>query len=166
MGHTVSVPIADAVPKLDLSRYIGMWHEVSRYKFVWESICSSAEARYSLDSKTGEVEVTNTCFDAKHDVVMRRTGVATRTDASGKLRLRFTDGLPSDGESDYWVIMTDYDRYAVVGNPQKTQLWILSRTPSMSACLYRAIVEKLSSAFGYDTSKLELHVKAIAECIH
>ena len=43
---------------------------------------------------------------------------------------------------DYWILAlpTDY-RYVVVGEPSRTYLWILSRTPRMTADDYRAAVE-------------------------
>jgi apolipoprotein D and lipocalin family protein len=133
---------------------------------IWEKACASARADYSVDEKTGFLNITNVCLDMFGKELFQRSGVATfaQQNRQGKLRLRFTDGLPSDGKSDYWVLLTDYKSYACVGNADKSQLWILSRTPSMSQCLFDAIKRALSARFGYDVAKLDTHKNAIARC--
>jgi len=57
--------------------------------------------------------------------------------------------------SDYWVIGLDADyRWAVVGNPNRKYLWILSRTPQLPAAeLERA--RQAASAQGYDLGQLK-----------
>ena len=55
---------------------------------------------------------------------------------------------------DYWIIDLDPEyRYAVVGNPSRKYLWILSRTRSMSPLVYAQILERIA-AQGYDVGKL------------
>ncbi|MDX1776830.1 MAG: lipocalin family protein, partial [Desulfobulbales bacterium] len=46
----------------------------------------------------------------------------------------------------------DYE-YAVIGNPKRKYLWILSRTPVMDENVYQAILDRLKEQ-EYDTSKL------------
>jgi apolipoprotein D and lipocalin family protein len=55
---------------------------------------------------------------------------------------------------DYWVIdlASDYS-YAVVGEPSREFLWILSRSPSLEESVLRGIRERLQAA-GYDPAKL------------
>ena len=43
--------------------------------------------------------------------------------------------------------------YAVVGDPSRTYLWILSRTPVMPELAYRQAVE-IAASNGYDISRL------------
>jgi apolipoprotein D and lipocalin family protein len=55
---------------------------------------------------------------------------------------------------DYWIIDLDPDyRWAVVGEPKRKYLWILSRTPVMDEAVYRQIVSRLPGA-GYDPGRL------------
>ena len=54
------------------------------------------------------------------------------------------------------MIALDPDcRWALVGEPKRRYLWILSRTPSLSDSNYAAILEEITT-LGYDVSRLEL----------
>jgi apolipoprotein D and lipocalin family protein len=49
--------------------------------------------------------------------------------------------------ADYWIIDLDLDkdyRYAVVGEPDRKYLWIISRTPQLDDVTYRQILERIS----------------------
>lgn len=171
MGNENARPIIkqDVVENLDLVRYSGQWFEIAKMPLIWEKACATAEASYEFDAKDQVMHVANICKSANQQELFRRTGVARRANPNstdGKLRLNFTDGLPSDSESDYWVLFTDYESYTVVGNATKTQVWVLSRTVSMSTCLYRAILRKLHSEFGYDTKSILVNQKALSKCVH
>jgi apolipoprotein D and lipocalin family protein len=56
---------------------------------------------------------------------------------------------------DYWIIELgpNYE-YAVVGEPSRKYLWILSRTPQMDEADFAGITSRLKDK-GYDASKLE-----------
>jgi apolipoprotein D and lipocalin family protein len=56
--------------------------------------------------------------------------------------------------ADYWIIGLDENyQWAVVGSPSRRYLWILSRTPTLSAEDY-ACAERVAAAQGFDTTKL------------
>jgi apolipoprotein D and lipocalin family protein len=78
-------------------------------------------------------------------------GVAYATDASNsKLKVSFF--RPFYG--DYWILMLDEEyRYAVVGDPSREYLWILSRRPTLEEEITKQILAGLPE-LGYDTSKL------------
>ena len=55
---------------------------------------------------------------------------------------------------DYWIIdLSPNYEYAVVGEPRRKYLWILSRTAKMDEKLYAEITGRLA-AKGYDATKL------------
>jgi apolipoprotein D and lipocalin family protein len=55
----------------------------------------------------------------------------------------------------YWVLDLDADyQLAAVGDPSRSYLWILSRTPSVSAERYDALLKRLNG-MGFDITKLE-----------
>ena len=55
----------------------------------------------------------------------------------------------------YWIIDLDPDyQWAVVGEPKRRYLWILSRSRSMEDELYGEIVDRLT-AQGYDPARLQ-----------
>jgi apolipoprotein D and lipocalin family protein len=69
-------------------------------------------------------------------------------------KLRVTFFWPFSG--DYWVIGLDPEyRWAVVGEPDRKYLWILSRTPKLPAADYDQAISAIR-AKGYDPSKLVL----------
>lgn len=56
---------------------------------------------------------------------------------------------------DYWIIdlAPDYS-YAVIGEPRREYLWLLSRTPKMGAAAYEKFLAG-AAAKGFDVSKVE-----------
>ena len=57
-------------------------------------------------------------------------------------------------KADYWVIdLGDDYEYAVVGQPKRGYLWILSRTPTLAPDVLDGILRRLCDN-GYDPSKL------------
>lgn len=148
---------------LDTARYGGDWWEIAKYPLVWEQDCERATANYAYDPIKRVIKVTNRCWQ-DGQVVRTRTGEARMDNMAdqGKLRLNFTDGLPSDGESDYWVHWTDYDNYAIVGGGSGMYLWVLSRKEKMPAGDIDMIMDKVKS-FGYGTDKLIASAGAVEQ---
>ena len=74
-------------------------------------------------------------------------------DQKSGAKLKVTFFWPFFG--DYWIIDlgTNYE-YAVVGEPSREYLWILSRKAKMDDKLYAEITARLA-AKGYDATKLE-----------
>jgi apolipoprotein D and lipocalin family protein len=139
------------VPHLDLSRYLGRWYEIARYPNWFEKQCArDVTATYEL-RKDGRISVSNACV--KEDGKRREsTGWAKIADPASNAKLKVTFFWPFFG--DYWVLELgpNYE-YAVIGEPSRKYLWILSRTPQMSDEQYRSITGNLS-ARGYDANRL------------
>ena len=73
---------------------------------------------------------------------------------------------------DYWVIELDENyNYAVIGEPERENLWILSRKPIMGKSLLDKIIAT-SKLKGYELSNLiltpqdELHSKCLTQWIY
>jgi apolipoprotein D and lipocalin family protein len=144
------------VGTVDLPRYAGQWHEVARYPNRFQRQCiGDTTATYALRDD-GKVSVVNRCRTRDgHDEV---GGVARRVDGrTDRLQVSFLPAalrwLPI-GWGDYWVIelAPDY-RYAVVGEPSRQYLWVLSRSRTLSPEDRRAIEARLP-AHGYDAARL------------
>ena len=72
---------------------------------------------------------------------------------SGNAKLKVQFFWPFKGK--YWIIdLADDYSYAVVSNPNRKYLWILSRTPTIGVTLYGQILERLELK-GFDISKLQ-----------
>lgn len=136
------------VEKVELNSYLGTWYEIARYEHFFEKGCVDAKATYSL-KENGDINVLNECI--KEGEPTQAKGVAYATDAcNSKLKVSFF--RPFYGN--YWVLMLgDNYEYALIGEPSREYLWILSRTPKISEDLKEKILKKLPE-FGYTSDKL------------
>lgn len=139
------------VEHVDLTRYAGKWYEIARYPNRFQRNCQSdTSATYTL-RKDGKVEVVNTCLE-KNGAMKTARGTAKIADKQSNAKLRVTFFWPFYG--DYWVLGLDPDyRYAIVGEPKRKYLWILSRVPQMPEAQYRRALEQVQ-ALGYDPARL------------
>uniref|UniRef100_M1ADF9 Temperature-induced lipocalin n=1 Tax=Solanum tuberosum TaxID=4113 RepID=M1ADF9_SOLTU len=89
-----------------------------------------------------------------------KRGTAYKADPNSdeaKLKVRFyvppfLPIIPVTG--DYWVLYIDEDyQYALIGQPSRRYLWILSRRTCLDDEIYNQLVEKAKEE-GYDVSKL------------
>mgnify|MGYP001160640056 CR=1 FL=1 len=146
-----------SVETLDITRYAGQWHEIARLPMFFQRKCASeTTAQYTLrdDDLVG---VKNRCRNKDGDID-EVEGVARRDpDHPGRLEVRFAPDwlswLPLTW-ADYWVIALDPDyQWAVVGEPGREYLWILSRTPDMSKAQFDELKAR-ATAMGYELAPL------------
>lgn len=142
-------PPLPTVQQVDLSRYTGKWYEIARYPAWFERDCTASTAEYTA-RPDGKIDVVNTCRrEGELDVA---EGVARVVDEDTNAKLKVTFFWPFAG--DYWIIELGEDyQYAVIGEPTRNYLWILSRTPTMDDALYQSILSRLPE-LGYDPDKL------------
>ena len=142
-----------AVPFVDLGRYVGTWYEIASFPQSFQRGCFCTTATYSLSEK-GFVIVENRCnrngINGEESYIKGKAFVE-RNSGNAKLKVQFF--WPFRGK--YWIIDLDKEyTYAVVSHPNKKYLWILSRSPEMDAQTYQEILSKLSSK-GFDLSLLK-----------
>lgn len=157
-AHTpASTKPLQTVPHVDLGRYVGTWYEIASYPQWFQKGCTATSATYAKRDD-GLISVTNRCRkispDGKESIA---NGRARIVDPATNAKLEVSFFWPFWG--DYWIIdLGDAYDYAVVGHPSRKYLWILSRTRSMDAAKYEAILQRLRMQ-GYDTDKLEKTVQ-------
>jgi len=139
----------EVVPKVELKRYLGKWHEIAHLPFRFEDGCTDITATYGL-SEDGSVSVLNECL---RDGKLRQSkGKAKVVDKNTGAKLKVTFFWPFYG--DYWVISLGKDyEYAVVGTPNRKYLWILNRTPQMDDNLFSQLTEFVKSK-GFNINNL------------
>ncbi len=150
--NALNSPLA-VVEKVDLGSYTGRWYEIARYPNSFERGCVGVTADYSL-RQDGRINVLNTCFEGNLDGHVRTIqGTARVVDEETNAKLAVTFFGPFEG--DYWILElgNDYD-YAVVGDPSRKFLWILSREPVLDDSLYQDILSRLPEK-GFDPENLE-----------
>ena len=154
------------VPHVDLGRYLGKWHEIARIDHSFQKGCLNSTAEYSLRDD-GDLRVINSCDKAGQDERNVAEGRAWVTDreSNAKLRVQFVlTGLKLDFLSGrYWIIALDDDyRYAMVGEPGRDYLWILSRTPEMDRELRGRLVRQAAN-LGFDPGRLVYNSRLISQ---
>jgi apolipoprotein D and lipocalin family protein len=145
-------PALHTVPRVDLRHYAGKWYEIARYPNRFERNCDrDVTAEYSL-REDGDIRVVNACTTPTGKI-KRIEGTARVADPATNAKLRVRFFWPFSGN--YWILDlgANYE-YAVVGEPGRDYLWILSRTPQLPDALYEQITRRLA-ANGYDPKRLK-----------
>jgi len=147
------------VPELDVQRYMGTWYEIAKYPNWFQKKCvSNTKAVYSIRAD-GTLKVLYSCKTADSEV-SEAEGTARQIGAkdSPKLEVRFAPAWLSFIPmvwGDYWVIDLDPQyQVAVVSDPRREYLWILSRTPQMDKKVYEDTLLRIR-AQQFDVQKLE-----------
>ncbi|CAN1166647.1 Temperature-induced lipocalin-1 [Linum perenne] len=149
----------EVVKNLDVQRYMGRWYEIASFPSLFQPRNGQdTRATYTLKEDGATVNVLNeTWNDGKRGFI---EGIAYKADPSSdeaKLKVKFyvppfLPLFPVVG--DYWVLYIDDGyQYAVIGQPSRKYLWILSRTAHMDEEVFNQLVDKAKEQ-GYDVSKL------------
>jgi len=142
------------VKSVDLQRYAGTWYELASYPQFFEKGCTNVKATYT--AKPGYIEVYNQSI--KKGKVNDIKGKAFVVDNSGNAKLKVQFFWPFKGN--YWIIdLADDYSWALVSDPKRKTLWILSRTPKMEETLYESLIAKLVER-GFEKDKI---VKMVQE---
>jgi len=148
----------EPVAWVDLARYMGTWHEIARYPNRFEDKCvADVTASYTLRADGG-VRVVNRCrlADGSFD---EAKGEARRAGSGNdpRLEVRFAPEWMSFLPfvwGDYWIVDLDEDyTLAAVGDPSRTYLWILSRSPIVPPGRLQSLMSRLKNK-GFDSTKL------------
>ncbi|WP_317204117.1 lipocalin family protein [Janthinobacterium sp.] len=146
----------EPVRPFDSARYVGKWYEIARLDHSFERGLSHVSASYSLRGDGG-LAVVNRGYkdaDARWKEALGKAYFVGAPD-QGYLKVSFFG--PFYGA----YIVFDLDErdysYSMVSGPDKSYLWLLSRSPTMDAATRARLVAK-AQALGFDTAKL-IYVK-------
>jgi apolipoprotein D and lipocalin family protein len=141
----------EPVKDFDVARYMGRWYEVARLDHSFERGLEKVTAVYTLQPD-GTVQVINRGFDPAANEWREATGKARFTGSPTTAALKVSFFGPFYGG--YNVIDLDpaYTHALVVG-PDRSYLWILSRTPTPPPEVVERLVAK-AAALDYPTEDL------------
>jgi apolipoprotein D and lipocalin family protein len=144
------------VPYVDVSKYLGTWYQIAKNPLFFEGDCYCAQQKLGLRSD-GVVSVYNSCNEGSVSGRLREiSGIAINDDTQTNARFTIDFNLPHKGQ--YWVIGLDSEyRYAVVSDPSRLSLYILSKTPQLAPELYQQALAQ--AAEQVDISKLQKAVQ-------
>lgn len=151
-----------SIERLDIPRYLGTWYQVAWFPNRFQKQCASdTAARYSL-REDGQIAVLNQCRTAQGELdsangLARPVGrLANGTLEPAQLEVSFLPAFlrwTGIGWGRYWVIdLPDDYRYAVISEPTREYLWVLSRTPQLAAGDRDRIRQRVQ-ALGFDLSR-------------
>jgi len=140
------------VDHFSLERYLGKWYEIARLDHSFERGLTRVTADYRLRDDGG-VRVLNRGYSAQEDKWKEAEGKAYFVNGPdrGYLKVSFFGPFYAS----YIVFELDHENYmyALVCGPDKSYLWILSRTPEMDQEVKNKLVAQAAAA-GFDTNKL------------
>lgn len=138
------------VARIDIERYVGLWHEQARLPNSFERDCTAVTADYALRDD-GLISVRNSCRDLKGSTRVAN-GRARVVGAEGEAKLKVSFAGPF--WADYWVIerAEDYS-WAIVGEPEGRYLWVLTRAAKIDQA-QREFFQARVAALGYRPSDM------------
>ncbi|PIA35409.1 hypothetical protein AQUCO_03500055v1 [Aquilegia coerulea] len=148
----------EVVKGLDVEKYMGRWYEIASFPSRFQPKAgTNTRATYTLN-EDGTINVLNeTWSDGKRGFIQGTAYKADPSSDEAKLKVKFyvppfLPIFPVVG--DYWVLFIDDDyQYALIGQPSRKYLWILSRNPRLDGEIYNQLLER-ATAEGYDVTKL------------
>lgn len=144
-------PDLNTDPEANIEQFVGKWYEIASFPQFFNSGCECTTAEYTINDK-GTVDVYNSCKTYGF-IPTNIKGEAYPADASDFSKL-FVKFPVSPKPGDYWILEFEED-YMLVGNPDRDNLYILSRTPQMDADTYKNLVNIAEEAC-FDISKLKI----------
>ncbi len=154
-----STQLLEVVPSVDLTRYAGVWYEIARLPNGFQKQCAGdVTATYTL-LENGRIKVVNRCRKETGEIDEAEGEAKLSGDdvPNTKLKVRFAPSILSFLPfvwGDYWIIALSPDySYAVIGEPARKYLWVLSRTPVMDESTLNTLLDQIK-AKGYDLTGL------------
>lgn len=153
LGACTGIPEGiSPVTEFEVERYLGKWYEIARLDHRFESGLENVTATYSKRDDGG-IRVINRGYDPQAGEWREAEGKAFPVGDPGIGRLKVSFFGPFYGG--YNIVMLDKQdyRYSLVSGPDRSYLWILSRTPQLEPGIKNMLVEK-ARQLGFDTETL------------
>ncbi|WP_299598405.1 lipocalin family protein [uncultured Microbulbifer sp.] len=141
----------DPVDNFQLDRYLGKWYEIARLDHSFERGLSRVTAEYTL-REDGGVKVLNRGFEAEKAEWQDAEGKAYFVGAPDVGHLKVSFFGPFYGSYIIFELDDDY-RYSMISGPDRSYLWLLSRTPTVSAAVKERFLKR-ASELGFPTDQL------------
>ena len=141
-----------AINGFEINRYMGTWYEIARLDHRFERGLNNISATYTL-REDGGVNVLNKGWNQADGKWDQAEGKAYFVEQPDKGRLKVSFFGPFYGG--YNIIDLDKKDYAysMVTGPDRSYLWILSRTRQLPKATLEALIEK-AKQLDFDTDKL------------
>ncbi len=155
-GRPKNAPELKTVQSIEVSKYLGTWHEIARYPSSFEKGCPKATANYQL-AQNGDIKVVNTCYYNDGKVkAFKADAKVIKSSNNTKLAVNFAPIPLPKGNGNYWVIYVDKDyQHAIVASPNGNFMWFLARNEEISKSQLNEMLLAAKSQL-FDTDQLEI----------
>lgn len=140
------------VDEFNTDRYLGKWYEIARLDHSFERGLSRVTAEYSRRDDGG-LDVVNRGYAQAKDKWEEAEGRAYFAADKDKGHLKVSFFGPFYGSYVVFELDKEHYQYAFVAGYNKSYLWLLSRTPTVSSQLVDRFTHR-SKQLGFDTDKL------------
>ena len=153
-------PPPATAPDVDLAHCMGTWYEIARLPTRLERRCAGQPSA-CWAWRDGGVRITHRCLDddGREQVAVGFARIVPG-DGDAKLEVTFLPPLLHRlplAWADYWILHVDLDyRFAVVGDPNRRNCWLLAREPSPAPAERERLV-RITAARGFAIERL-IHV--------
>ena len=136
---------------VEVDKYTGQWYEIARLPNSFEKGLECVTANYSF-KENGKIQVLNKGYSSEKAKYKTAEGTAWIPDADFQGRLKVTFFRPFSG--DYYIISLDEEyQYALVGDPSRKYLWVLSRSKDLDEKVYSKLIG-IAEKNGFETSSV------------
>lgn len=142
----------EPVKQFELERYLGKWYEIARLDHSFERGLTRITADYSMRSD-GAVKVINRGYSKQYKRWKEAEGRAYFVKTPDVAYLKVSFFGPFYGSYIVFELDKVSYQYSLVSGPDKTYLWILSRSPVMNEAVKARLIKKAADK-GFDTEKL------------
>lgn len=139
---------------VEIPRILGSWYELAHLPNMFQKAdWVGAQENYALNAD-GTIQVTYTYHEQRFDAEKKEMKAKMWRERADEPGGRFKYQL-------FWPLVADYliidvgpaYEYLVVGYPDRSMLWIMSRAPELPADVYQGILDRAREQ-GYDVSTL------------
>lgn len=149
---TPTLPPLQPVANVDLQRFMGDWYVIAHIPTFLEKGAYNAVESYRLRAD-GSIATTFTFNQDAPDGPLktyRPKGVVRNTHNNAEWSMQFVWPM----QADYVIVHLDTEyQQTIVAREQRDYVWIMARTPTLSAADYEALTERVRN-MGYQTNLL------------
>lgn len=147
---------------MDPNRYMGVWFEVASVPSSSQKKCNkNSKAQYKI-REDGKIEVRNTCIQKSgQKLVTEGLGEIIRSNENTVIKISYFPLLKQLGwfAGEFKILILDPNyQFAVVGDKNYEQGWILSRKPGLPLTTFVELETELRSV-GYDSCRFVTSVQ-------
>ena len=142
------------VKNLDINKFMGRWYVISLIPNWIEEGATNSYDDYKLN-EDGTIEITYKAIKNGKQKSIKQKGIVSK-DNSARWEIEFLKPWIPFYKAPYEVIILNENyEYMVVGYPDNTFGWIMSRATEINNDIYNDILNELETNFGYEKNRFK-----------